>query len=138
MSGAYDLFQTSENLEASGVWINYGSFAIKIAAAGFGNTEFTKLRTELLKPFRHQIQSGGMSEEDMKGVEQELYATTVLLDWQEFEDKNGEEMECTIGNKIKVFLELPRFYADILRMASDLTKFREEDEAQDAKNSQSV
>lgn len=138
MSGAYDLFETNENLESDGVWINYGSFAIKIAAAGFGNTEFSKVKEELLKPFRHQIQSGGMSTEDMKGVERELYATAVLLDWQEFAGKDGEYMECTIGNKIKVFLELPRFYADIVRMANDMTKFRDEDEAKDAGNLPSV
>lgn len=134
MSGAYDLFSTDANLEKTGVWVDYGNFEIRVAAAGFGNDEWLKKRTELLVPFRHAIQAGTMSEEDMLGVERELYATAVLLDWKNFTGKDGELMECNVGNKIKVFLEIPRFYADVMKMANDLRKFRAEDEAQDAKN----
>ncbi|PHR58818.1 MAG: hypothetical protein COA47_10455 [Robiginitomaculum sp.] len=134
MSGAYELFGTDTNLEKSGVTIDYGSFKAVIAAAGYGNTEYDKVKAELMQPHRLDIQAGTLPDEIVQQIERELYARTVLLTWFDFTDKDGELLEPTLENKIRVLKEIPRFFTDIIRLSNDIRKFKAEAEEADAKN----
>lgn len=144
--GMYNVFETDENLEANGVWLDYGDFRVLMAAAGQGNKNYVRYAEKKLKPVRRALESGALSNERSQALMADIYAQTIILAWETQVDgkmKSGIEGK---DGKIKAFSKeaveealrnLPRLFMDIQEQAGSLSNFRLEELEEDTKNSKS-
>ena len=128
--GLYTTFKTDENLETSGVDLDYGlnskgqPMLIKVARAGGSNKAFQKAMAAKTRPLQRQIQTNTASEEVLTKVIVEVYAETVILGWSGIEDQDNNPMEFSRANVIKLFTDLPDLFADVRAQAQEISIFR--------------
>ena len=141
--GMYDVFETDEDLETSGIWIDYGDFRVKIASAGQGNKKFVKYAEKAFKPVRKAMQAGALSNERSLAIMSDIYAKTIVIDWEvkkdgEFvkgiEQRNGEIAAVNYEIIKQVFIDLPNLFMDIQEQANSISNFRKEELEEDSGN----
>jgi len=150
--GLQEQFATDVSLETQGIFIDYGNDRVKIARAGGGNKKFAKLLERKTKPFRRAIAVGAFSAERSLSILREVYAETVVLDW---EVNRGTEtvqkwvkgivpkdagmtgknlLPVTPENVMKVFVNLPDLFIDLQQQAQAGALFRTEINEADSGN----
>ena len=108
----YQQFKSDANLEKSGILLEYGfsksgkPITIRIARAGGGNSAFTKRMEAKVKPYRRQIQTETIDTAIVEKLLREVYAETVVLGWENVEDADGNPLDFTAANCIKLFEDL--------------------------------
>lgn len=141
--GMYDIFQTDEDLEVSGIWIDYGDFRIKIASAGQGNKKYVRYAERALKPVRRAMQAGALSNERSLAIMSDIFAKTIVLDWQVkvegawksgIEGPNGEILPFNEDAVRQVFEDLPNLFIDIQEQANSIANFRKMEVEEDSGN----
>ena len=147
MAGMYDVFETDEDMESGGIWIDYGEFRVKIASAGQGNKKFVAYSERALKPVRKAIQAGALSNERSRVLMSDVYAKTIIIGWQCRQGENDEWvngieqrgsdelLEVNYDNIKKTLLALPNLFTDLQEQANSISNFRHEEFEDDAKNS---
>lgn len=149
MSNMYKTFQTNKDMEKSGIWLDYGSFRVKIARAGGGNDRFGKAIEHKTKPYRRAIQSGMMETTKTLALVREAFVETCVLAWEvnisEDEAKpewapgihtpEGDIVEPTRDVILAALTALPDLYDDIQEQSTKAALFRAEVREEDAKNS---
>lgn len=142
--GMYDVFETDEDLETSGIWLDYGDFRVRIASAGQGNKKYVKYAEKALKPVRKAMQAGALSNERSIAIMSDIYAKTIVLDWETMKDgklvkgieaRDGKVMPVNYENVRQVFIDLPNLFIDIQEQANSIANFRKAELEEDAKNS---
>ena len=148
--GMYDQFETDTSLETQGIWIDYGDFRVLIARAGGSNKRYLSYTETKTKPFRRAIQAGTMTEERSRSLLYDIYAKTIILDWQISEGvddegntiwkkgihaKDGGILEVNVENVMQTFRNLPSLFQDLQQAAEGISLFRKEEMEADAKNS---
>ncbi len=125
----YDSFETDEQLEKDGAWIEIGdmSFKLRYAGAGTTNKQFTKAFDAVSRPYRRG-QNGTVQIPENKATEifYELYAKHVVVDWKGVVGKDQEEVPYSIENCVKIFRDLPKFFLTIKGMAEEIEHFKGE------------
>jgi hypothetical protein len=124
MTNPYSLFGTDKALEKEGIVLDYGPFQIRIARAGGANAKFARVMEVKLRPYRRALDAGTLDEEIAKRLIAEAYAEAVVLDWENVTDENGQSMDCTVPNIVKLFLDLPELFADVQSQATKAALFR--------------
>lgn len=130
MSSLYKTFKTDKNLETAGVDLSYGEnskgeeMLITIARAGGGNKAFQKAMAAKTRPLRRQIETDTASDQVLTKIVIEVYAETVVLDWKGIEDEHGNDLPFSKENVIKLFTDLPDFFADVRSQAQEISIFR--------------
>ena len=115
----YKQFATDKNVERDGVVLSYGKNSknkdinIRIARAGGANIRYTKLLEAAIKPYRRQLQNETMDNGVAEDITMRVYAQSVVLGWEGVEDENGNDMDFTVENCMKLFKDLPDLWADI-------------------------
>ncbi len=145
--GLYDNYRTDEELEKQGVVLDFGEYRIRIARAGGANLKFARVFEALTKPVRRAIQNESLSEEKAKEIAHKSYAEAVVLGWDTPVEENGqivykpfiygpdgEEIPFSKENLLKVFNDLPDFYATIKSEAERVSNFRREAQKAEAGN----
>lgn len=141
--GMYDIFQTDEDLEVSGIWLDYGDFRIKIASAGQGNKKYVRYAEKALKPVRRAMQAGALSNERSLSIMSDIFAKTIVIDWQVkvegtwktgIEGPEGEIIPFNYDNVKKVFEDLPNLFIDIQEQANSIANFRKMEMEEDSGN----
>lgn len=148
--GMYDTFQTDENLEANGVWLDYGDFRVLIASAGQGNKAYVRYAEKKLKPVRRALESGALSNARSQALMADIYAKTIVLSWEVMEgegDKakmktgiegpDGKVLPFNEANVEQALLALPRLFMDLQEQAASLANFRKGEMETEGKNSSS-
>ncbi len=136
----YKQFATDKNVERDGVVLSYGKNSknkdinIRIARAGGANIRYTKLLEAAIKPYRRQLQNETMDNGVAEDITMRVYAQSVVLGWEGVEDENGNDMEFTVENCMKLFKDLPDLWADIQSQATRAALFRQDILEADAKN----
>lgn len=119
----YDKFETSEDLEREGIEVSYGDSIFKLARAGGANKRFIARLQQLQKPFKREIDLEIFDEEKGQKLIAQAFAETVVLGWQSVRDRDGNIMEFTIENCVKILIDLPPLFTDLRNMASDFTNY---------------
>lgn len=128
----YKQFKTDEALETDGLWIEYGvtdtgqPIRIKIARAGGRNTAFSKALERATRPYRKAIQTGTLDNQTADNLYKDVFAETVVLDWINVEDQDGQPMDFKKENVVKLFNDLPDLFNDLREQAANVALFREE------------
>ena len=136
----YSQFKTDKTIEKDGIVLEYGMnskkkiIGIRIARAGGANVQYSKLLEAKIKPYRRQIQNETLDNDIADKITKEVYAQTVVLGWENVEDENGEELEFSVANCIKLFTDLPELWFDIQQQATRASLFRAEILENDSKN----
>lgn len=142
--GMYDVFETDENLETDGIWLDYGDFRVRIASAGQGNKKYVKYAEKALKPIRKAMQAGALSNERSIAIMSDIYAKTIVMDWETMQDgslvKGVEQRDGSIGpvnpEVVKqAFLDLPNLFIDIQEQANSISNFRKAELEEESGNS---
>jgi len=142
--GMYDVFETDEDLETTGIWIDYGDFRVKIASAGQGNKKYIRYAEKALKPIRKAMQAGAVSNERSNAIMADIYAKTIILGWETMvagklkngiEDRESDDLlPVNEENVVQTFLNLPNLFIDLQEQANSMSNFRKEELEEEAKN----
>lgn len=141
--GMYDIFETDEDLENTGIWLDYGDFRVKIASAGQGNKKYVRYAEKALKPIRRAMQAGAVSNERSMAIMSDIYAKTIVLDWQVkgddgwkpgIEGRDGEVLPFNKEEVQKVFEALPNLFIDVQEQANAISNFRKAEIEEDSGN----
>lgn len=141
--GMYDIFETDEDLENTGIWLDYGDFRMKIASAGQGNKKYVRYAEKALKPIRRAMQAGAVSNERSMAIMSDIYAKTIVLDWQVkgdagwkpgIEGRDGEVLPFNKEEVQKVFEALPNLFIDVQEQANAISNFRKAEIEEDSGN----
>lgn len=142
LDNPFALFETDQEVEQKGVELDYGAFYFTIARAGGANSRYKKVMAAKTKPFRRLIQEGRMPEAKSKELMHEAVAETVVLGWGSKKHghgkmigKQGEAIDFTHANVIKLFNDLPDMFQDLWEQANSVALFRATEEEEDAGNS---
>lgn len=123
-----EIFATSEALERDGIWIDYGTFKVKVAYAGGANRRYNKRMEELTRPHRRAILNDAFPKESQVDLLKQAVAETVILGWEGVED-NGVPVPFSPAAALDLFRKYEKFFEDILQQAQSFANFREEDRA---------
>lgn len=142
MSNLYKNFQTNKDLEKDGIFLEYGlldddplkPIRIKIARSGGANQRFASVLEAKTKPHRRNIQTETIDNKIVEKLLLETFAESVILDWENVADADGNVLHFTKENVIKVLTDLPDLFADIREQAAKSSLFRTEILENDAKN----
>ncbi len=136
----YSTFKTDPKLEREGVLLEYGEdsqkrpVTIRVSRAGGSNVLFQKRLEAAVKPYRRQIQLDVMDTKQLERIVRQVFAETVVLGWENVEDKDGNPLPFTVDNCVKLFTDLPDLYADVQAQAQSAALFRETIREADAGN----
>lgn len=140
----YTQFKTSENLERTGVIIDYGEFRVTVARAGGANKRFAKSLEAKTKPFRRAIQTETMDQDRALDILREVYAETVILNWetkvggkfkQGIEAEEGDKLLPLNAKNVDLTLKnLPDLFNDLQEQAGKAAIFRETIREDSSKN----
>lgn len=143
-------FSTDPNIEKEGVWLDYGDFRIRVTYAGETNKKYAKKLEVLTRPHRRQLASGNFSNERSMAILHEVYAETVILDWQTasgedgaigetiwkkgIQAKDGSLLPVNKDNIIATFKGLPKLFLDVREQAESVSIFRADEIEEEGKN----
>lgn len=144
----YKDFQTDRNMETSGIYLDYGSFRVKIARAGGANDKYRRVLEAKTKPYRRAIATDTMNEALGQRLFRESFAEAVILDWevkvtgsdgdimwqQGIEAPDGSILPFNIPNVVTTFTNLPDLFSDIREQANKVALFRAASLEEEAKN----
>lgn len=146
----FSQFETDPTLESQGIWLDYGDFRVKIARAGGANKRYLSFAEAKTKPFRRAIAAGTMPEERSRALLFDIYAKTVILDWEVakgvdeetketiwekgIHKKEGGILPFNEENVALTFRLLPAVFFDIQSAAESIAMFRKEEMEEDSKN----
>lgn len=126
----YRQFKTDENVEKSGVWLEYGPndkglpIRIRVARAGGANTKFARLLEQKTKPYRRQLQNETLDPKVGDELFADLYAECVVLDWENVDAEDGTSLPFSKENCLKLFKDLPDLFADIREQSNKSALYR--------------
>lgn len=126
----YNTFETDKQLEKDGVVLEYGfnskkqPIQIRIARAGGSNTRFAKIIEQKLRPYKRAIANDTMDNKVAEKLLIEAYAEAVVLEWSGVEDREGNALEFTKENVVKVFTDLPDLFLDVQAQSQKSALFR--------------
>ena len=128
------MFGNDKKLEAEeGIRLVYGEFSIKIARAGGANQKYARKMRSSMKPYKHQIDMGTITEETAQGILADVYADSVILDWDGVKGPDGKVLPFTKENVKKLLLDLPDLFKDIQKQAENFANFRPGDLEEEVK-----
>lgn len=140
MGGIYAQYKTDPKVEQEGVVLELGlnqrgeMAALRIARAGGANVAFSKLVEQKLKPHKRAVQTDSLDKAVADNIMKDVYASTVVVGWENMEDENGEPLEFTKDNVLKVLNDLPDLWADVQATSLKASLYREQVREADAKN----
>jgi hypothetical protein len=78
----------------------------------------------MMEPYQPRIDAGGkLTEEENKRLNVRFFAEVVITGWQGLEDADGKPVPYSKENAKKLLEALPRFFALVVRMASNEEAF---------------
>jgi len=139
----YSQFATDQGLEKNGIVLDYGHFRVTISRAGGSNKKFSRLLESKTKPYRRQIQNDSMDDTVAERILREVYAETVIQNWETqegdkwkkgIESRDGKILPFCNQNIYDTLTNLPELFADIQAQASKAALFKQAIQEDDAKN----
>lgn len=139
----YKNFRTDPAVEAQGIVHDYGDFRITVARSGGGNRAFAKALEAKTQPYRRAIATGTMDAERSLQIYHEVFAETVVKDWevkvdgewkQGIEGPDGSLLPFTVANVVATFKALPDLFLDIKEQSEKTRLFLADVRETDAKN----
>lgn len=140
-SPLYKTFETDKRLESEGIVFDLGlpnsqglPMAIRIKRAGGANIQFAKVLDQKIRPVKRQSDAGMLSQERSEAILREVYAETVVIGFENLEDRDGNPLSFSKDNVVKLFTDLPDLFRDVVEFSQKSALFRAEVREADAGN----
>lgn len=130
----YDFYDSDQDRELNGVWVDIGPSKFKIARSGGANTPFKKYVAKKFKPYQSAIANGTMPPELADKLSREAFVETCLHGWESVTDRGGKAVEFSKEAAHKLLEELPNLFAELLKASDDLSRFQRQNQEDAAKN----
>ena len=131
----YAIFGTDKKVERQGITIDFGDFVFHIARAGGSNTKYAKAMTRIMRKQAKAIKAGTVPANVMQKMLAEVYAESVILGWTGMTDIEGNELVFTKENCVKLLLDLPELFNQLVADAENFNNFKAVEAEEIAKNS---
>lgn len=125
----FSLYQTDTAKENQGIWFELGDARFLIARTG--NQKSSELYTQLRAKNKARLAVKAQEEEVTEEILIELYAKTILLNWEGV-TKDGAPWPYSVENA-KEALKLRDFRDIIFGWAGDYTNFKAQNDEEDSK-----
>jgi hypothetical protein len=119
----YAAFETDPEKEASGTFVELGPFRFKLARAGGGNRRFKALVEKKMKPHVRLAEAGLMPEGAAVEILAECFAETVVLDWENVTDREGNVLPFSPSACKKLLVDLPELFTELRAQAEKASNF---------------
>lgn len=131
--GIYKNYRTNHTSEIEGVLLDFGNGEkIRLARAGGSNKNFLRAAERLQRKCAGEVRN--RTEAEAARLLAEVYADSVVLDWEGVKDAEGKDLPFSRENVIKLLSDLPEFFAEVRARAEGLALFRDEALETDSKN----
>ena len=108
----------------------------KLAYPNGSNCDFTKEFEKEIRPHRRRLRKGQVISTDiMREAKVKVFCKTVLKDWENVLDREGEPIPFSEDAAIQLLTALPVLYDILEAEASSISNFQTEALADEAKNS---
>lgn len=135
----YEAFETDQSKEEKGVRVEYtpnpdGTIpTFVIRSTGKANIKYAKALDRAIKPYRSNL--GAMGNALAEKIMANVFIDTVLVTWENVQDKKGNPIEFNKDNALQLFCNtLPRLFDDLQEKAKGVDLFKSESLEDDAKN----
>lgn len=143
MSGLYSTFKANTDLERQGRWFDLSSVknkdgtvpGFKMARMHKNNPEYLAAVERVAKDLRQAVDLDIMTEEIASPIMRGVFIDTILVDWRNVQDDEGNVIECTSANADKLMNDLPDLYLLLAEEARKLGNFRDNEVKAVAKKS---
>ena len=129
----YEAYETDPKLEKEGVHIEVGTTkkgevaTIRVRRAGGANQMFSKVFEQKSKPYRRLLEiPGAIDPAIQEKLMREVYADSIVVGWENIEDRQGNPIPFSKENVIKLFAELPELFKRVVRESQDMAVYRTE------------
>jgi len=134
----YSLFDSNEKAEQNGFLFTVQDGAIEIsfllARAGGANKKFTKKMAEALRPHQHAMNAGTLDEDVMVALQIDVMSETLVLDWANVADRNGDEVAFSKEECVKLLTSLPALRDLLFEQCNSRANFAHEEREESAKS----
>lgn len=123
---AYDQFESDASLESEGKWIDVGTMRFKLARAGGDNEAFIKTASKRFKPFQAAMAADTMPKQLATELVVDVFVGTILKDWKDVYDREGEKIEYSKDAAKALLTELPNLFMALQQESQKMGNFRKE------------
>ena len=122
-----ELVKTDLQKEDNGVFVDF-ELGIRLKIARARNSAYRKLMRELTEPHRKTIREDGMEIEALEDILKQVRAQTILLGWENIEDKADNPIEYSPEQALAFFNdpELRDFYTFVVMQSENMDNFKKE------------
>jgi len=117
--------KTDLQKEDKGVWIDF-ELGIRLKIARARNSAYRELMRQLTEPYLKDIREGELELNILEDLLRQVRAKTILLDWENIEDKNGDPIEYSSEQALAFFNdpELRDFYTFVVMASENMENFK--------------
>lgn len=123
MKNLYELFETDDSLEKSGVGLRFGPATFFCRRAGGANTAFDTAFEAKTRAMSSRLQMAALSNEQSDEILREVYAETVVIGWEGVTDRKGNPLEFNKENFIRLMKDLPTVWRALRTEAANHENF---------------
>lgn len=118
-------FKTDRTRETQGVWVPIGDGA-RLLIARLNNEHYKQVFLNVSRPFKTQVRTGTINEEQAEEILRECYSKAILLGWDGLQDDEGNDIPYS-QEKAYELLGIADFRALVEDLASTRELYRKED-----------
>ena len=128
-----DRYKTDHSLEENGVEIDMGE-GISFTIRSITSEKSKEVRRKLEKPYARMIRSNSLPDSVQEEITKKQLAYGVLIGWKGVEDPDGNLLEFSPENALKVFGWYKHFLGDVITAVTERETFKSEDREAAVKN----
>lgn len=98
------------------------------------NQEYAKMLKRETEQYRRQIDMGMLDDMVSRAILMKVFCSTVLLGWDNVQDKDNKPIVFSPENAIALFNELGDLYNDLISQSDKASNFRRDEVEQERKN----
>ena len=124
-------FATDKNLSREGVWIDIDIedggkvMGFKIACLGRANRKWASEASRVYRAHKRKIDAGLMSDDESIERSLRVFCNTVLIDWRNVEDEDGQPIDYTPEEGFKVLSECDKLYDYLLEESQEISNYQD-------------
>lgn len=122
-----ELIKTSIDKENEGVWVDFAE-GIELKIARARNPKYAELLRTLVEPRKVEIRKDKLDLKDFADILLEVRAKTVLLDWKNIEDAEGNSVSYSPEKATEYFKnpELKDFYNFVVAISENADQYKKD------------
>ncbi len=119
--------KTSVNKEENGVWVDFAE-GIRLKIARARNPKYQEMLRNLIDPKRKDIREDKLTIEQLGDLVVQVRAATILLDWENIEDKDGNAIPYSCTKALEFFRdpELKDFHTFVVAISENADQYKKD------------